>query len=224
VGRRILVVEDDDTIAAAIADRLRSEGFTVDVAGDGVRAVELVAATSPDLVVLDLGLPQLDGLEVCRRIRRDRHVPVLMVTARGDEADELTGLAVGADDYLTKPFSVRVLVARVHALLRRAGDAEPAAGAALVGGRLSIDRDRRRVHVDGVEAQLTATEFALLATLAERPGVVRSRAALLADVWGYHDGAARTIDSHVRALRRKLGDDVIRTVHGVGYALAEVAP
>ena len=150
-------------------------------------------------------------------------MPVLMVTARDDEADELTGLAVGGDDYLTKPFSVRVLVARVHALLRRADAARPDPAEPVAVGRLAIDRERRRVLVDGVEAHLTATEFELLATLADRPGVVRSRRQLLVDVWGYRDGATRTIDSHVRALRRKLGDDVIRTVHGVGYALSEAA-
>ena len=215
------MIEDDETIAGAIADRLRAEGFTVDVAGDGPGGVELVTATAPDLVVLDLGLPGLDGLEVCRRIRQRGPVPVLMVTARDDEADELTGLAVGGDDYLTKPFSVRVLVARVHALLRRADGARHEPTAPVEVGRLAIDRERRRVLVDGVEAHLTATEFELLATLADRPGVVRSRRELLVDVWGYRDGATRTIDSHVRALRRKLGDDVIRTVHGVGYALSE---
>ena len=215
------MIEDDETIAGAIAARLRAEGFTVDVAGDGPGGVELVAATAPDLVVLDLGLPGLDGLEVCRRIRQRGPVPVLMVTARDDEADELTGLAVGGDDYLTKPFSVRVLVARVHALLRRVDGARSEPTVAV--GRLAIDRERRRVLVDGVEAHLTATEFELLATLADRPGVVRSRRQLLVDVWGYRDGATRTIDSHVRALRRKLGDDVIRTVHGVGYALSEAA-
>ena len=183
------MIEDDDTIAGAIADRLRAEGFDVDVTGDGPGGVELVAATAPDLIVLDLGLPGLDGLEVCRRIRQQCAVPVLMVTARDDEVDELTGLAIGADDYLTKPFSLRVLVARVHALLRRA-DAASTPGS----GRLVIDRDRRRVQVDGVEAHLTATEFELLAALADRPGVVRSRRQLLADVWGYRDGATRTID------------------------------
>lgn len=215
------MIEDDETIAGAIADRLRAEGFTVDVAGDGPGGVELVTATAPDLVVLDLGLPGLDGLEVCRRIRQRGPVPVLMVTARDDEADELTGLAVGGDDYLTKPFSVRVLVARVHALLRRADGARHEPTAPVEVGRLAIDRERRRVLVDGVEAHLTATEFELLATLADRPGVVRTRPQILADVWGYRDGGTRTIDSHVRSLRRKLGDELIRTVHGVGYALAE---
>jgi len=219
------VIEDDETIADAVADRLRSEGFVVEVCGDGPTGVDRVVTTGPDLVVLDLGLPGMDGLEVCRRVQRERPVPVLMLTARDDEADELLGLAVGADDYLTKPFSMRVLAARVHALLRRAaGERTAGVDAASGPGRLSIDADRRRVFVDGAEAHLTVTEFELLATLARRPGVVRTRQQLLAEVWGYHGGATRTIDSHVRALRRKIGEDLIRTVHGVGYALAERAP
>lgn len=228
VARRITVIEDDETIATAVAERLRSEGFDVDIVADGPGGVEAVSRHHPDLVVLDLGLPGLDGLEVCRRIQRTHPVPVLMLTARDDEVDQLTGLAVGADDYLTKPFSMRVLVARVHAVLRRADATREVGGTGSgigrpLGGRLTIDRDRRRVFVDGTEALLTATEFELLVALAARPGVVRTRQQLLADVWGYGDGAGRTVDSHVRALRRKLGDDLIRTVHGVGYALAEEA-
>lgn len=225
MARRIAVIEDDDTIATAVAERLRSEGFDVDVAGDGPSGVALVTATVPDLVVLDVMLPGFDGFEVCRRIHRDRAVPVIMLTARDDEADQLVGLATGADDYLTKPFSPRLLVARVRALLRRV-DLERDDAAATAGtpaGGLSIDADRRRVEVDGDEVHLTATEFDLLACLAARPGVVKTRVQLLTEVWGYHEGGLRTIDSHVRALRRKLGDGRIRTVHGVGYALAEEA-
>ncbi len=224
MARRITVIEDDDIIATAVAERLRSEGFAVDVAHEGPAGVELVLATRPDLVILDLMLPGVDGFEVCRRIHRERAVPVIMLTARDDEADQLVGLATGADDYLTKPFSPRVLVARVRALLRRVelerGDAGAAALAAP--GGVAIDYGRRLVHVDGEPVRLTATEFDLLSCLAARPGVVKTRAQLLAEVWGYHDGGTRTIDSHVRALRRKLGDDRIRTVHGVGYALGEV--
>ena len=231
MARRIAVIEDDDIIATAVAERLRSEGFEVDVAGDGPTGVALVTATAPDLVVLDVMLPGFDGFEVCRRIHRDRAVPVIMLTARDDEADQLVGLATGADDYLTKPFSPRLLVARVRALLRRVDlerdDAAAATGSlstvGLPTGGLSIDADRRRVEVDGDEVHLTATEFDLLACLAARPGVVKTRAQLLTEVWGYHDGGMRTIDSHVRALRRKLGDGRIRTVHGVGYALTEGA-
>jgi DNA-binding response OmpR family regulator len=223
--RRILVVEDDRTIAEAVAVRLRAEGFRVDLAGDGPGAVEAVARTRPDLVVLDVMLPGFDGLEVCRRIQADATAPiaVLMLTARDDETDLLVGLAVGADDYLTKPFSMRELAARVHALLRRlekvaAAAREPCPTLAL--GDLEIDQAERRVRRAGVEAHLTPTEFDLLVHLAGRPRRVLPRERLLAEVWGWNDGCGtRTVDSHIKALRRKLGADLIRTVHGVGYAL-----
>ena len=225
--RRILVVEDERTIAESVAARLRSEGFTVDVAYDGPAAVARATAGKPDLVVLDIMLPGFDGLEVCRRIQADRPVPVLMLTARGDENDLLVGLAVGADDYLTKPFSMRELAARVHALLRRVARSgpEPAGPgeSPLVVGDLEINRTERRVRRAGVEAHLTPTEFDLLVHLAQRPRAVLPRERLLADVWGWADATGtRTVDSHVKALRRKLGADLIRTVHGVGYALEGV--
>ena len=225
MGHRILVVEDDETIAHAVAERLRSAGFDVDVAMDGPSGVEAAAQLRPDLVVLDLMLPGLDGLEVCRRIQRDIRVPVLMLTARDDESDVLVGLAVGADDYLTKPFSPRELVARVRAILRRVEDVSSAPPEVINLGSMRIDQSRRRVWLaDDDEAQLTATEFDLLVALAVRPEVVRTREQLLAEVWGYRDGSGlRTVDSHIRALRRKLGNGWIRTVHGVGYAM-EVQP
>ncbi len=220
VTRTVLVVEDEATIAQAVAARLRSEGFTVEVAKDGPSGVEACTRLQPDLVVLDLMLPGLDGLEVCRRIQRDRPVPVLMLTARDSETDLVVGLAVGADDYLTKPFSARELVARVHALLRRVERApDRAAGEPLRLGNVELDLASRVVRVDTEAVHLTPTEFDLLAYLAKRPGRVFSRDQLLAEVWGYRDGAGgRTVDSHVRAVRRKLGGDVVRTVHGVGYA------
>jgi DNA-binding response OmpR family regulator len=222
--RRILVVEDERTIAESVAARLRAEGFLVDLAYDGPAAVATARATRPDLVVLDIMLPGFDGLEVCRRIQAERPVPVLMLTARGDETDLLVGLAVGADDYLTKPFSMRELAARVHALLRRverAGRTEPdPASAPMVIGDLEINVVERRVRRAGVEAHLTPTEFDLLVNLASRPRAVLPRERLLAEVWGWADASGtRTVDSHIKALRRKLGADVIRTVHGVGYAL-----
>jgi DNA-binding response OmpR family regulator len=171
-------------------------------------------------------LPGFDGLEVCRRIQADRGVPVLMLTARDDETDLLVGLAVGADDYLTKPFSMRELTARVHALLRRADrNAAPAetarAEAAMLRfGDLEINLAERRVHRGGVEARLTPTEFDLLVHLAGRPRTVVPRERLLAEVWGWADASGtRTVDSHIKGLRRKIGADLIRTVHGVGYAL-----
>jgi DNA-binding response OmpR family regulator len=220
--RRVLVVEDERTIADAIAARLRAEGFTVQTAGDGPSAVEAARRTPPDAVVLDVMLPGFDGLEVCRRIQAERPVPVLMLTARDDETDLLVGLAVGADDYLTKPFSMRELAARVHALLRRATrmSAAGSGAPALRLGDLEINQAERRVLRAGVEVHLTPTEFDLLVHLAGRPRTVLPRERLLADVWGWADASGtRTVDSHIKGLRRKLGPDLIRTVHGVGYAL-----
>jgi DNA-binding response OmpR family regulator len=217
--RTVLVVEDEASIAEAVAARLRSEGFAVEIAGDGLAAVAACDRLQPDLVVLDLMLPGLDGLEVCRRIQRDRPVPVLMLTARGSETDLVVGLAVGADDYLAKPFSARELTARVHALLRRVERSpERAARSRVRLGEIDVDLEGRWVRRGGAPVHLTPTEFDLLAYLARHPGRVFSRAQLLGDVWGYRDGGGvRTVDSHVRALRRKLGADAVRTVHGVGY-------
>ena len=216
----ICVVEDEEVIAAAVAARLRAEGFAVECAHDGPAGVELCRRVRPDLVVLDVMLPGFDGLEVCRRVQRERAVPVLMLTARGEETDVLVGLGVGADDYMTKPFSPRELVARVRALLRRVERRAAPAGAPVRVGTLELDPASRRVSVDGREVHLTPTEFDLLALLAARPGVVYTREQLLADVWGWRDGSGqRTVDSHVRGLRRKLGAGRVRTVHGVGYAL-----
>jgi DNA-binding response OmpR family regulator len=221
-SKRVLVVEDEQTIAESVAARLRAEGFTVEVASDGPSGVAAARANPPDLIVLDVMLPGFDGLEVCRRVQAERPVPVLMLTARDDETDLLVGLAVGADDYMTKPFSIRELAARVHVLLRRV---ERAAGTAapLVVGDLEVDPVQRRVRRGGVEAHLTPIEFDLLAYMAARPRAVQPRERLLAEIWNWSDAAgSRTVDSHIKALRRKLGADLIRTVHGVGYAL-EVA-
>ena len=220
--RRVLVVEDEPTIAESVAARLRAEGFLVDLAHDGPTAVATAEAVEPDLVVLDVMLPGFDGLEVCRRIQAKRQVPVLMLTARDDETDVLVGLAVGADDYLTKPFSIRELAARVHALLRRVNRAaEPDAHSRIVLADLVIDVSEHRVHLAGTEVHLTPTEFELLVHLAGRPRAVLPRERLLTEVWRWSDpaGGTRTVDSHIKALRRKLGADLIRTVHGVGYAL-----
>jgi DNA-binding response OmpR family regulator len=218
--RTVLVVDDERAIAESVAARLRAEGFAVEVAFDGPTAVARARAGRPDLVVLDVMLPGFDGLEVCRRIQVERPVPVLMLTARDDETDLLVGLAVGADDYLTKPFSVRELAARVHALLRRVDKLAQRPTETIALGDLEINQAERRVRRGGVEAHLTPTEFDLLVHLASRPRAVLPRERLLADVWGWADASGtRTVDSHVKALRRKLGADLIRTVHGVGYAL-----
>lgn len=215
----ILVVEDEPIIADAVADRLRSEGFDISTADDGLVAVERCTELRPDLVVLDLNLPGIDGLEVCRRIQTTRRIPVVMLTARDHETDMLIGLGVGADDYLTKPFSPRELVARIKAVLRRV---EKASGPTLQRGPVSIDPTSRIVRRNAEEVHLTATEFDLVRVLAEAGTAVLSREQILAMVWGHRDGSgARTVDSHVRSVRRKLGADTIRTVHGIGYAFGD---
>jgi DNA-binding response OmpR family regulator len=220
--QRILIVEDESAIADAIAARL-AEGFAVEVAADGPAAVEQFSASGPDLIVLDVMLPGFDGLEVCRRVQAERPVPVLMLTARDDETDLLVGLGVGADDYLTKPFSMRVLVARVRALLRRVERDMGAAGqsqAVLDLGLLCLDRAARRVHYADAEVHLTRTEFDLLEVMAGQPGSVFTRGELLDQIWAWADAPpTRAVDSQIKALRRKIGAEMIRTVHGVGYAL-----
>jgi DNA-binding response OmpR family regulator len=221
--RTVVVIEDEQPIAQAVAARLRSEGYDVEIAADGLSGVAMCERLRPDLVVLDLMLPGLDGLEVCKHIQRDRAVPVLMLTARDGESDLLVGLAVGADDYMTKPFSMRELIARVHALLRRAdrSAAEPPQPIVRIGA-VELDTTTRRVRVDGDLVHLTPIEFDLVHYLAARPGRVSTREELLAQVWGYDvPSGARTVDSHIRTIRRKLGSSIVRTVHGVGYAIEE---
>ena len=220
----ILVVEDEPVINQAVTDRLRGSGYDVVQAWDGPGAVTQFSETAPDLVLLDVMLPGFDGHEVCRRIQAQRPVPVLMLTARDDEADILVGLGVGADDYLTKPFRMRELVARVAALLRRVERAaELATHPTSDSGDLRLDAAARRVFVAGDEVHLTPTEFDLLVCLAANPGVVLTREHLYAEVWGWPGASGtRTVDSHVKALRAKIGAERVRTVHGVGYALEPV--
>lgn len=218
----IVVVDDEIELASAVSARLRSDGHSVDIAVDGPGAVELIAATDPDLVILDLMLPGFDGLEVCRRIQHDRSIPVIMLTARGSETDRVVGLELGADDYLAKPFSMRELVARVRALLRRTEAMRLEPPVVIRVADVEVDMARRRVRSGNTQVQLTATEFDLLAYLLASPGVVRTRHELLVEVWGYRDGSGpRTVDSHVRAVRQKVGAGAIRTVHGIGYAGSE---
>jgi DNA-binding response OmpR family regulator len=226
----ILVVDDEEAIAEAVRARLESEGYRVVVANDGQQAIASHDEHRPDLVVLDLMLPGMDGLEVCRQIQKDGWTPVLMLTAKAEEADKVAGFAVGADDYLTKPFSLRELTIRVKAILRRVDritGATREANGPIERHGMVIDDARRRVEVDGEEVALTPLEFEILIALARDPGVVMSRDALMDRVWGYRDYAGgRVVDSHVARIRRKLGEDgndprFIRTVHGVGYAFKE---
>jgi DNA-binding response OmpR family regulator len=217
----VLVVEDDDQIADLLALYLGQAGFAVARAGDGYGGLRLAAERDPALVVVDIGLPGgIDGLEVCRRLRADSDVPVLVLTARGDEDDRMTGFAYGADDYVTKPFSPRELVARVQAIVRRAGGTGAGVGVVAVGG-VEVDLARHEARRAGRSVPLAPREFALLAALVEHRGQVLSRRQLLDLAWGYdYLGDERTVDVHVRQLRRKLGPDLpLATVVGAGYRL-----
>ncbi len=217
----IAIIEDEQAISDSIAARLRAEGFAVEVAEDGPSGVDLVNRIAPDLVILDVMLPGFDGFEVCRRIQKERHVPVIMLTARDSEVDQVLGLGVGADDYVTKPFSPRALVARVHAVLRRATTNDSAATPERYRhGSIEIDPSGRLACVDGETVHLTVTEFDLAVWFLRYPNVIFTREELLMKVWGYADGSGeRTVDSHIQAVRRKLGSGFIRTAHGVGYGL-----
>ncbi|MER5936264.1 response regulator transcription factor [Streptomyces sp. NPDC001928] len=219
-GARILVVDDDPTVAEIVSGYLDRAGYVVDRAGDGPDALARAAAHWPDLVVLDLMLPGMDGLEVCRRIRGRGPVPVIMLTARGDEDDRILGLEVGADDYVTKPFSPRELVLRVQSVLRRTGPVPSARPLRAAG--LSVDPAARRATKDGTELALTVREFDLLAFFLRHPGRVYSREDLMREVWGWDFGDLSTVTVHVRRLRGKVEDDaarprLIQTVWGVGY-------
>jgi len=223
---RICVVEDEPDIAEVLSFNLERAGYAVDSYGRGDTALDAIRKQPPDLVVLDLMLPGLDGLEVTRALKRDpatSRVPLVMLTAKGEEVDRIVGLELGADDYIPKPFSPREVVLRIRAVLRRrAGGADDAAAERLRAGAIVLDPDAHRVEVRGKEISLTATEFRLLERLLERQGRVQTRSRLLADVWGYAEEVdSRTVDTHVRRLRRKLGSesDRIETVIGVGYRL-----
>lgn len=213
---RVLVVEDEEAIAEPLAEGLRREGFTVTVAGTGAEAL---AAAETDVVLLDLRLPDLDGLDVCRELRARSDVPIIVVTARGEEVDRVVGLELGADDYVVKPFGIRELIARIRAVTRRSQ------GRSVDGpihiGELRIDERGRRATIGGEALDLTPKEFDLLVALARDPGAVVSRQRLLEDVWNTSwYGSTKTIDVHVAALRRKLGDPaLIETVRGVGFRL-----
>ncbi len=225
MAERILIVEDEINIATPVKTYLERAGFDVVHALTGSAALQMLMETPPNLVVLDLNLPDIDGLEVCRRIRALSQVPIIMVTARDDDIDKIVGLEVGADDYLTKPFNVRELVARVKAILRRAPVTARQVGGILTHGAVSIDRSRHEVRVADELVQLAPKEFDLLWALLEERGHVLTRDQLLENVWGYSfAGDTRTVDVHVRQLRRKLGEACpIVTVWGVGYKVGDDA-
>ncbi|WP_432831394.1 response regulator transcription factor [Dactylosporangium sp. CA-092794] len=221
MGQRVLVVDDDPTVSDVVRRYLEREQFSVQLAGDGQAALEAYRQQRPDLVVLDLMLPGIDGLEVCRRLRaQDPGLPIVMLTALGEESDRVLGLEIGADDYVTKPFSPRELVLRVQSVLRRS--APPPAAGELVDGDLRVDVSRRVVTLRGRELALTVREFDLLVFLMRHPGRVLRRAELLEQVWGWTFGDQSTVTVHMRRLREKIEDDPaepkrILTVWGVGY-------
>jgi two-component system response regulator RegX3 len=216
----VLLIEDDDAIAEALVKGLSRDGFTVQRTRDGHSGL---AAPRPDVVLLDLGLPDMDGYEVCRRMRATSDVPIIILSARGEEVNRVVGLELGADDYLVKPFGLRELVARIRAVQRRttAGQAATQVKGSIEAGRLAIDLRTRRVTIDGEEVALTPKEFDLLLLLAQDPGAVCSRQDILESVWDAHwYGPSKTLDVHVASIRKKLNDPgIIETVRGIGFRL-----
>jgi DNA-binding response OmpR family regulator len=220
----ILVVDDEPKVARLARDYLEKNGFRVTTAADGQSALTIARREKPDLIILDLMLPQIDGREVCRILRRESDVPIIMLTALSEEIDQVTGLEIGADDYITKPFSVRALVARVRALLRRArGDVK--APSVIRAGRLEIDAEKYLATLDGSPLKLTPNEFKLLHLLASRAGQTFTREQLLDDLHGAAFSMDRSVDSHIKNLRKKLettsGESMIETVYGIGYRFVE---
>lgn len=222
-GERILVVDDEANLRDLCSMYLQRDGFMVETTGDGVDAFERLQSDPPSLVVLDLMLPGMDGYEICRRIRADSDLPILMLTARSDDVDKIVGLELGADDYLTKPFNPRELVARVRAILRRTAGREPRTDGPITVGDVVVDPARYEVHIAGKPVQLRAKEFDLLRVFAEHAGFLLSRQQLLELVWGYDFlGETRTVDVHVAHLRKRLAESAnvrIETITGAGYKL-----
>lgn len=225
---RVLVVDDEAALADIIASYLKREGFEATTVNDGITAVEVARTLRPDLIVLDLMLPGLDGIEVCKEVRKFSDAYIIMLTARDEEVDKIVGLAVGADDYMVKPFSTKELIARVRAMLRRPRvGAEPTKTETVRIGDLEIDIDMRIARIGTQAIDLTRTEFDLLATMARRPRVAFSRRQLIDSVWGETwYGDEHVVDVHVGHLRKKLGDDsdqphYVRTIRGIGYAIGE---
>ena len=221
----ILVVEDEPRIVQLVRDYLEHGGFTVLTAHDGQAALRTARTGRPDLVVLDLGLPGLDGLDVARSLRRDGEVPIIMLTARTDESDKLVGLELGADDYITKPFSPKELVARVRAVLRRASESSSPSDVIRVGADVELDVPRMDARIAGRRVDLTKSEFQLVAAMARQPGRVFTRSQLLDVLRGVaFESYERAIDAHIKNIRRKIGARYIDTVFGVGYRFAEPEP
>ncbi len=224
--KRVLVVEDEMKIARLVRDYLRQAGFEVLEAADGPAALMLARSERPDMIVLDLGLPGMDGLDVTRQLRATSSVPIIMLTARSEETDKIVGLELGADDYVTKPFSPKELVARIRAVLRRA-DAMLGGGEIVRAGPVEIDIPKRRVTVNGDEMELTASEFDLLVVLARQPGRIYTRVQLLDAVHGVSfESYERSVDAHIKNLRRKIESDpkrpsLVVTVYGVGYKFSD---
>lgn len=224
MAHRILVVDDDPHIRDIICFALEKAGMSTLVASDGAQALARFEAARPDLVVLDVGMPEMDGLDVCRRIRRSSNVPILFLSARDEEIDRILGLEMGGDDYVAKPFSPRELVARIHAILKRVRPAEPIAAKGLAHGALRLEPEAHAVTFDGQDVALTANEFAILRILMARPGVVFSREHILdASRGGAVHVSDRTTDSHIRNIRAKLAAagcaNAVETVHGVGFRI-----
>ncbi|HYK52792.1 MAG TPA: response regulator transcription factor [Candidatus Eremiobacteraceae bacterium] len=221
--RTALVVDDEPHVVELISDVLTSEGFSVSTAADGPAALRRARASQPDVVVLDVGLPGLDGYEVCRALRKEAPVPIVFVTARGAEVDRIVGLELGADDYVVKPFSPRELLARVRAVLRRSGVPEPPPMQRRVAGDLAIDADKREVTLGGRRVDLKPREFDVLWLFVRNDGRVFTREQLIETLWGFDfEGDPRTVDVHIRRIRRALGDRAdkpryLHTIHGVGY-------
>jgi len=223
----ILVVDDEPKVARLARDYLEKNGYRVTIAADGQSALAIARREKPDLVILDLMLPQIDGREVCRRLRRESDVPIIMLTALSEEIDQVTGLEIGADDYITKPFSVRALVARVRALLRRTRGEVKIQGIVRVGG-LEIDLEKYSVTFNDIPIKFTPNEFKVLYLLASRAGQTFTRQQLLEDLHGAASSMDRSVDSHIKNLRRKLeaasGESMIETVYGIGYRFIELNP
>lgn len=227
---RVLLVEDDPSVAGSVRDGLSANGYTVDYVSNGTAALAAISSQpQPDIVLLDLGLPDVDGQDVCRSIRSDSQIPIIVISARGDEVDKVVGLELGADDYLSKPFGIKELIARMRAVSRRSGGNPGGTAAAASGnhsgqqhiGDLLIDRRAQRVYIDSEEVALTAKEFALLSFLAEDPGAVCRRTDILSQVWETDwYGPTKTVDAHVASLRKKMGNAAwIESVRGVGFRL-----